>query len=277
MHKPLAHLPILLLTASLAHASAALAQDNAPEEIPFAGGVIANTPTPDGEKIVTFGGEEIGRDFQAWFERTATVAGTEVALISLGAGGNACGPYTLIVWPDESGAVRADTLGDDCTQPAPAVSDYAIQFVPYLGPGESLPAYSWTPEEGFRVAGMLQFVPQPGTGWDDLAADPGLHPERYLSNEALYDYATEIIGGELRQYATGLQTASDMEKIGDGIYAGSGCVAHDCGSANSLIVVDFNANKAWFAQFREGKIAQWPAPDMWPAVARDALEQFSSL
>lgn len=260
---------------SMALASPALAQDTPPEEITFAGGTITIAETPDYEKVVSFNGKEIGRDFQAFFDRTANVAGTDVALISIGPGGNACGANTLIVWPDGNGGINTDSLPGDCGWPLPAVSDYAIIFAPWVGPGEEMPVRRWTPQDGFRIAGMLRFVPEAGTGWNDLAANPAIHPEAYFSDQEFYDYAFEILGSDLAEYALGLRVSSEMEKIADGIYATSGCVPHNCGGADSLLVVDLDARKAWFAQIRGNAIAQWPNPANWPDMARGELKRLA--
>jgi hypothetical protein len=187
------------------------AQDGS-EEIPFAGGTITIVETTDYEKIVSFNGEEIDRDFQVWFERIATVRGTEVALISIGPGGNACGANTLLLWSDGKDGVNTDKLPGDCGWPAPAVSDYAVFFVPWPGPGEELPVQRWAPDEGFALAGMLRFVPEPDTGWAGITADPAIHPLEYFSNAAFFADAAAALGDDLAEYALGLRVAAEMEK-----------------------------------------------------------------
>jgi hypothetical protein len=251
------------------------AQDGS-EEIPFAGGTITIVETTDYEKIVSFNGEEIDRDFQVWFERIATVRGTEVALISIGPGGNACGANTLLLWSDGKDGVNTDKLPGDCGWPAPAVSDYAVFFVPWPGPGEELPVQRWAPDEGFALAGMLRFVPEPDTGWAGITADPAIHPLEYFSNAAFFADAAAALGDDLAEYALGLRVAAEMEKIGGDIYAATGCVPHNCGGADSLLVVDIAAETAWFAQKRGTQIAQWPSADKWTPAARNALKRLGT-
>jgi len=260
----------LLLAGALA--SPALAQNNS-EKIPFAGGTITIAETADYEKIVSFDGREIARDFQVFFERIVTVSDTEVALISIGPGGNACGANTLLLWSDGHGGVNADKLDGDCGWPAPAVADYSVFFVPWPGPGEELPVQRWRPDMGFHMAGMLRFAPDPGTDWEDLAATPAVHPLDYFSNEAFFAEAAGILGSDLAEYALGLRVAAEMEKIGGDLYAATGCVPHNCGGADSLLVVDIAARTIWFAQMRGTDLALWPSDDQWSKAARDALQR----
>lgn len=260
---------ICMMLLSLAGTAPAFAQA---EDIPFADGVIRIEENADYEKVITYDGREIGRDYMVFFDRIVDVGGTDVALMSVGPGGNACGANTLMVWKNEGGDLQTDKLPGDCGWPAPAVSDYRIVFVPWVGPGEELPVRSWTPEDGFSMAGTLRFSPEPDTGWADLATAPAVHPLDYFSNEAFLAQATATLGEELEEYATGLRVASEMQEIGDGLYAGTGCVPHNCGGADSLLVIDFEGKTAWFAQMRGTGVANWPDLSDWPAAAREAAK-----
>lgn len=260
------------LLSALVSVTAAAAEDSAPpQDISFAGGTITIAETPDYEKVVSFDGTEIGRDYQAWFDRIVTVAGTDVALISIGPGGNACGANTLLVWPDGSGGVNADKLPGDCGWPLPAVSDYAIFFVPWVGPGEEESVRRWTPGGGFEMPGLLRFAPEPDTGWGDLARMLPAHPVRYFSNAAFLAFAQSALGDDLAQYASGLGTAAEPRKIDGGLQIARGCQPHNCGGADAFMVVAPDARTAWFAQIREGGMEYWPTLAQWTPEARAAL------
>lgn len=251
-------------------AAPALAQ----EDITFAGGKLRIEENADYEKVVSFDGREIARDYMAFFDRIANISGTEVAMLSIGPGGNACGANTLLIWKNEGDdTLRTDRLPGDCNWPAPAVSDYRIVFVPWVLPGENAAVQSWTPEDGFALAGVMRFAPEPGTGWSELAADPAIYPLDYFRNEAFFAMASSVLGDALAEYATGLGVASDMVELGGGLYAATGCQPHNCGGADSLLVVDPGARTAWFAQIRGNAIENWPGLDDWPAAARGALKR----
>jgi hypothetical protein len=47
---------------------------------------------------------------------------------------------------------------------------------------------------------------------------------------------------------------------------------HNCGVADSLIVVDVSAKSAWFAQMRGTGVGHWPDLATWPAFAREQLK-----
>lgn len=249
----------------------------AQEEIAFAGGTIRIEENADYEKVITFDGNEIGRDYMVFFDDSVEVGGTEVAMISIGPGGNACGANTMMVWKTDNGDLKTDKLPGDCGWPAAAVTYSRILFVPWIGPGEEMPVRSWTPENGFSMAGTLRYTPEPGTQWADLAADPALHPVDYFLNEAFFENANRVLGDELREYAVGLGVSSGMEPAGNGLYAGRGCMPHNCGGADSVLVVDFQGQTAWFAQMRGNTIAYWPDQSAWPAAAREALQQVGGL
>jgi len=261
------------LVAAMALAGMAMPVKAQDQGIPFAGGTIRIAENDDYERVVTFDDREIARDYMVFFDRIVSVNDTDVALISVGPGGNACGANTLMVWSDGEGGVKTDSLPGDCGWPAPAVSDYRILFVPWVGPGEELAIRSWQPDAGFSMAGMLRFAPEPGTTWPDLTADPARHPIDYFLNEALFTAASNALGDDLEEYATGLRVSSEMEEVGDALFAASGCVPHNCGGADSLLVVDLKSETAWFAQMRGNTVAHWPELDKWPEPARTQLSR----
>ncbi|MCB1466295.1 MAG: hypothetical protein KDK08_03920, partial [Rhizobiaceae bacterium] len=77
----------------------ALAEDIAPpENIPFDGGTFTITQSPDYEKVLTYDGQEIARNYMVFFDRQVKVGELDVALFSVGDGGNMCGPATVIAW-----------------------------------------------------------------------------------------------------------------------------------------------------------------------------------
>ena len=107
------------LLLGLAGASPSYAQA---EDVSFAGGTIRIEENADYEKVITFDGREIGRDYMVFFDRIANVGGTDVALISVGPGGNACGANTLMVWKDANGDLQTDKLPGDCGWPFTGVA-----------------------------------------------------------------------------------------------------------------------------------------------------------
>ena len=246
------------------------------EEIAFDGETITIVEAEDGQRAVLLADRELGRNWFAGFDRVVEVYDQPVALFYLGDGGNACAPSTLIVWRDEDGAIRSLNHGDDCGTPAPAISDNGIVFVPYLLPGETAPVRRWTPPDGVETAGVLHYAPEPGTGWEAIAADAISYPLDLLRNEALYTEALGLLGADdMADYARGLSVASEPQ-IRDGLLTGSGCVPHNCGGADSLIIADTTAQKLYLAQQRDGAIRQWPEASGWPAGAAALFKEFAA-
>ena len=121
----------------LALCGSGLAQESEQAPIPFEGGTLTVTQTPDFDKVLAFDGKELARNFVVYHDRIVEIGGVSVALFDVGDGGNACGPAKVMVWKPEGGAIRAATAGKDCGAPPPAVTDSAIYFMPYLVPGSS--------------------------------------------------------------------------------------------------------------------------------------------
>jgi len=219
----------LLFGACLAAAiaSGAAAQDKAaPESFPFAGGTLTITENEDFEKVLAFDGRELARNYVVYFDRTVELGETTVALFAVGDGGNACGTATAIVWKPKDGEVSADMVGEeDCGAPPASATADSLYFVPYLIPGASAAVQVWSPERGLRVAGMLSFVPQPETSWDDVDPDGYENIIDALSNEAVYNAATKLLGKELEGVVTGLLVGGSPEKTVTGVFYGAGCVA----------------------------------------------------
>ncbi|BCH22041.1 hypothetical protein [Mesorhizobium sp. L-8-3] len=262
----------LALAAGLLVSATAHAQQAAPEEIPFEGGRFTITETADQDKILAFDGKEIARNYVVYHDRTVTIGGRQVALFSVGDGGNACGTATVIAWKPESGDIRSDIVGEDCGSPPAAVTGDSIYFVPYLVPGESALAEVWSPDEGVRVAGTLTFTPQPGTQWSDLDPSGLDNIIDALRNEAIYRDAQKLLGSSLTEVMTGLLVGGGPQMLPSGIIHASGCVPHACGSADAFMAIDARGQKLYFAQESDQPEPRtWPALDGWPADLKQAM------
>ena len=250
----------------------ALAEDIAPpENIPFDGGTFTITQSPDYEKVLTYDGQEIARNYMVFFDRQVKVGELDVALFSVGDGGNMCGPATVIAWK-EDGHLQNDIVGEDCGAPPVSISVSAIHFVPYLLPGETAALQYWTPEEGIRTAGNLTFTPQPDTDWDDFDPETTQYMLATFDNAAIYNAAKSLLGDDLTQVVTGLLTGGDAQLQEDGSIIGYGCVPHACGGSDSFMAIDLKGKKLYFAQQGEPQLQTWPALATWPAPLKTAME-----
>ena len=260
---------VAALAGSLSGVAGAMAQDDV-ESIPFEGGEITITEKDTGEKELAYDGRTIASDYVVFFDRTVEIDGRQVALASVGPGGNACGTSTIILWKDEAELLH-DTVGDDCGSPEPAVGAYAIYFVPYLLPGETGVVQQWTPDERLVDFGQLAFAPRAETGWADIDAAKLEHPLDLFRNADFYSAAKALLGDELTDYAAGLGTASKPEEAG-GLITAKGCTPHACGLADSFLAIDLPKKQLYLAQQAEsGSPETWPALDGWPEAARKAM------
>ena len=265
--------------AALALAAAALlagpvaAQDEADKPVEFAGGKLTISETAEGEKVLSFDGRKIAKNYVVFFERLAEVGGAPIALYEVGDGGNACGANTVIVWKPEGGDLTTVTAGQDCGSPPPAVTDSAVYFVPFLLPGESQPVQIWTPDGGMKSAGQLSFAPQAGTVWGDLDPTKLGHIMEAFDNADVFAAAQKLLGKNLTDVATGLSVGGGVETLKSGIFYSFGCVPHACGSADAFMAVDARGKKLFFAQQGDGKVAAWPKVDGWPQDLRKAMQE----
>ncbi len=254
----------LLSTALSLSAVAALAQDD--ERIEFAGSAFTITETGDAEKILAFDGKELARDYFINLDRIADVDGTSVAFFSVGPGGNACAPSTVMAWKPDGGEITTAALDDDCDSPAAAISDYGVFFVPFLLPGETGLVHVWTPAEGFSVHGALNYAPEPETGWGSFDPAALSHPMDALSNADIYAAAQALTGDELPDVARGLSVSGKPDVSAGGLVSGRGCVPHACSLSDTFIVIDKAARAVFLAQQDEKATRYWPARDKWPAA-----------
>ena len=259
----------------LSLAGAALAQQPAqPQKVPFEGGTLTVTETPDYDKILDFDGKELARNYVVYYDRTVELGETKVALFAVGDGGNQCGPATVLVWKPKGGDIRTETVGEDCGAPPAAATADSLYFVPWLTPGRSAPVQVWTVEGGLRQAGMLAFAPQPDTGWADLDPKKLDNIVQAFDNAAVYAAAKKLLGANLEEYATGLLTGGGTETLPSGIFYASGCVPHACGGSDSFMAVDRAKKALYFAQQSENPAkSTWPPIKAWPADVRKAKEK----
>ena len=269
---------LALLSAVLCGAAVAQEEDRQ-EPIPFAGGQLTVTQTEEyGEKTLSFDGKALASNFVVYFDRIAKVGGTDVALFDVGDGGNACGPAKVMVWKPESGDVESASIGaDDCGAPPAALTDDMIYFVPWLQPGGSAQVKTWSPQQGFALAGELTYMPDPGTGWADI--DPSKYDNIIdaFHNEAVYRAAQKLLGDKLGDVTTALLVGGGTEKTASGIVYASGCVPHACGVSDGFMAIDAAAKKLYFAQQKDEQGASgadtWPELKEWPAELRAAMEK----
>ena len=244
-----------------------------PPPLAFEGGqfTIAQ-PEEYGEKILSYDGKEIARDYFVMLDKVVEVSGKKVAIYDVGPGGNACGPAALLVWkPDAGGGIETVRVGEDCGAPPAAVSDYSIVFLPYVLPGATALVQTWSPETGLTTAGELSFSPEPGTGWKDL------HPSKLqsmidtLRNAAVYRTSRKLLGKRMEEVVTGLSVSGAPETTKMGLIYGNGCTPHACGAADSFMAVDTRNKTVYFAHQGEKGIDAWPALKRWPAAIRGLM------
>lgn len=264
--------PHLALGFGLALVQPALAQDDRP--VPFEGGTLTVAEQPDSSKVVAYEGRELGRGFVVLHDGVWQVRGVNIALFTLGDGGNACGARTLIVW--KAGAeITSTTVGEGCDgAPPAAVSQNAVYFVPALVPGTDGEVSSWTPEDGLKVAGRMTFTPQPGTGWEQLEGKAPEHIIDAFDNAAVYAAAQEMLGSELQDMATSLLTSGTPQTLATGEIVGDGCVPHACSIRDGFMAIDPVDRKLYFAQQQQGAEPRtWPDVGEWPEEIREAMHK----
>lgn len=245
------------------------------ETIPFEGGKLIISETPEQEKVLTFDGTELGRNYFLFYERTVTVADVQVALFSIGDGGNACPASALMVWKAEDGIQSAEAgFEDGCGSPEPAATADRLYFVPYLSPGSAEFVQAWSPSEGFTLAGELSFTPQAETTWADIDPAKVTHPYDLFANEDVYAAAQDLLGDDLETVASGLSTSGGPETPASGILTLRGCVPHACGTQDAFMAVDAKGKKLWFAQQTASGQAPktWPDTKDWPAEVTTAMQ-----
>ena len=245
---------------------AAPGEEDKQAPIPFEGGQLTITqPQQYGEKVLAYDGKQLASNYNVFFDKIVKVGDVNVALVDVGDGGNQCGPAKMIVWKPQGGEIRTTTVGqEECGAPPAAVSDNAIYFVPYLGPGDSKPALRWSPTEGLTTSGNLTYMPEPGTDWKDI--DPSKYNNNIVDtfhNEAVYKAAEALLGKNMPDVVASLLVGGRVEKTPSGAFFATGCVPHACGSYDGFMAVDPVKHKVYFA--RRGYKGK-PAPDAWPPV-----------
>ena len=169
---------------------------------------------------------------------------------------------------------QSAVAGDDCGSPPAAVTDQSIYFVPLPAARRFEAGANMDPErrvEGCRHA--VAFTPQPGTDWKDL--DPAkLHNiVDAFDNEAVYATGKQLLGDAITDVATGLLVGGGTELTPSGVFYASGCVPHDCGSADAFMGIDPSGHKLYFAQQSENPDAStWPSIEEWPADVKEAMQ-----
>jgi hypothetical protein len=253
-----------------AGASAAHAQDQPQAPIPFEGGTLTITENEDGTKVLAFNGKELASNYLVLYDKTVEVAGTKVALVAVGDGGNACGPAEMMIWKPQGGEIKTDTVGEDCGAPPAAVTENSIYFVPYLLPGDTNTVEMWTPDHGVEVVGTIAYAPQPGTDWKDFDGSKLEYLADSMKNAAIYAAAQKLLGNHLLDVMTALGTGGETQKTPSGIFWASGCIPHACGGGDGFMAIDPRAKKLYFAQQGDDPDTpdSWPDHSLWPVEIR---------
>ena len=254
--------------------SVAVAQDELPRTEAFADGEITFSRVEDDEIAVQFKGQELYRNAYVSFNRIANIEGQDVAILSGGDGGNACGPNALILsLPGDSPDPKLEVIGD-CGSPEPAVTMNEIYFVPFVRPGASLPVQSWTPSAGLVAVGMLHFEPKAGTNWGNFDAAAIKGPWDMFDNADVYAAGQALLGDRFNEVTQGLAVAGPPLLVENNFLAGAGCAPHACGSTNGFFGMDIGKRQVFAAYRNDGKPDEyWPADfKAWPMQMQKAYE-----
>lgn len=244
------------------------------EKIPFAGGEITIAENADFEKIVSFNGTELAKDYVAFLDRIVEVGGKPVALVLVGPGGNACGANTLIIFRNDADQIASDITPGDCGTPLASASPEELVFVPFVRPGAPGTVLRWTPYERFTIAGELRFAPAPETPWSDLDPSAMRHPMDFFANESFYRKATALLGDALDEFTLGMGTSAAPEKNESGYWISEGCVPHACGNADTFLAVNIENETVFMVQYQGVNPAHyWPAKGYWPAELLSATSR----
>ncbi len=258
--------------------TASFAQGDLPAPVKFHGGEFAFTRNADDEVSVTFDGKEIYHNYYVTFDRIVKIDETDVALLSGGDGGSACGLSTLIVTrTDDKADVKTVKVGDECGgAPDAAVAAHEIQFVPYLRPGQTAIVQNWTPEKGLTQTGALTFLPTPDTSWATLNAKAIDHPYTLFDNTDVYKTAKEVLGDRFDDVIIGLDVAGPPEIVDGKSIITQGCQAHNCGGADSFFAVDLVTRTIYAGkQLNETENQYWPEDlDKWPEPFQKAAKDW---
>lgn len=251
-----------------------------PAPVPFAGGTFTITAGNDeeAEKVLTYEGKEIARDIYISFNRIAKIGDIDVALFYLGNGGAGCEDKPLILWKPQGAAALQSVMADkdECGQLSMAVADEAIYFVPSITPDDPKNMLLWTPQDGLRTAARLNFLPEPGTSWDDidLSGDRGII--HAFNNEAVYEAAEKLLGDQLRDVADSLVITTRAQKTRSGIFYGSGNKPHLSSMGRAFMAVDAKNGKLYIAwKSDESELRTWPTLKDWPKEVEEELERAS--
>jgi len=257
--------------------NAALADDDSQAPIQFEGGQLTITqPEPDGEKVLAFDGQTLASNYDVFFDRIVEVGGVKVALVDVGDGNidHLCAPPVMIVWKPKGGTVQGITVEQDgCGAPA-SVTDDVIYFVPYLLPGASKRAMRWSPTDGLTISGNLTYMPDPGTGWNDVDASKYEDMIDAFHNEAVYRDAEALLGKDMTGLAASFLAAGGTQRTASGIVYSDGCAPHNCGGNHGFMAVDPANHKLYFARSSgKPRMDVWPAVQTWPAEVKAALDK----
>ena len=264
------------ILSGLVVSSTAFAQAELPAPVKFGDGEFTFTRVEDDETAVSYKGIELYRNYFISFGGIVKVEEKDVALISGGDGGNACGPaYLIVTLPADEPDPKVETVGSDCGAPEPSVSSDRILFVPYVQPGKAELIQEWTPSKGLRQNGEIRFLPQPNTNWANFDASRADYAAQPFDNKDFYDTALALLGERLGEVAFGLSVAGPAEIIDKKYVAYSGCQPHACGAANAFIGVDLEKHAVYAANRISDKPEEfWPSDfKSWPDELQKAYEK----
>lgn len=246
----------------------ALAQEDIPAPVKFGDSEIIFARGEDEEVTVSYKGTELYRNYYVSFDRIVKLAGEDVALLSGGDGGNACGANSLIVTlPADAVDAKLEVIGD-CGAPEPAVTLNEIYYVPYLMPGAVETLRSWSPSTGLIDVGKVAFAPKQGTNWSNFDAKAVDGPWGLFDNADVYAAGQALLKDKFAEVIIGLSVSGNPEIINGKFVAASGCAPHACGGQNGFFGIDLEKHQVYGASriadtsetFWPSDLKTWPEP-----------------
>lgn len=201
----------------------------------------------------------------------------DIAVIEINHDTRYCGGYPALLMVAPSGARDFIELPDLCTPFDISEVDGVLHLSYEPRVGNETPYYIFSPSIGLQFDRMVAYSPAPGTGWEDIIAEPPSDVKEAIANEVVYFALRDMMG---QHFFTEFMRSARLEfppaREGDLLLIG-GCGHAMCHGMHAYMVIDLSSRLIYAMLMEEpDAIFFWPRPFVeWPEPVRAIVEKWS--
>ncbi len=230
----------------------------------------------DGLKALLVDGKKIDEDSYVQVEKSASMSGAGIVVVSLFSGMSGCSDRKLLIsFAKDKPLQTAAHDDEDCREIDYEIGKYRVIFTIDARPLQDGLRWTWTPGGGLTAPEKVAFQPDPRKNWANLPSQQVNRPAELFNFADIGAQLHGLIGNDFREAIEIIDGTGYGGKKGE-MYVGWSFRQHMGDSTGSVVIADFRSHRVFVAWKAENKkIIVRPEVAQWPHAARAELKTWA--